>query len=112
MDVVPGLLEGSVMTTNKPEVFKVYRTKQGTLENVVLLADFESLQAECEKLRKEAERYNLLASMIVAESTGAVMTPQQEALFGALNTITHLRTADEVHAMFDAAIQEYNPCQT
>lgn len=33
------------MTTNKPEVFEVYRTKQGTLENVVLLADYEALKA-------------------------------------------------------------------
>lgn len=38
------------MTTNKPEVFEVYRTKQGTLENVVLLADYEALQAECDRL--------------------------------------------------------------
>lgn len=43
------------MTTNKPEVFEVYRTRQGTLENVVLLADYEALQAEYEKLLKDAE---------------------------------------------------------
>lgn len=38
------------MTTNKPEVFEVYRTRQGTLENVVLLADYIALQAECDAL--------------------------------------------------------------
>lgn len=74
-----------------------------------LLEERNGLRDECEKLRKDAERYDLLASMIVAESTGAVMTPQQEALFVALNTITHLRTADEVHAMFDDAMQEGKP---
>lgn len=110
------------MTTNKPEVacwvarpsglngmMPVNASYEGRDTRYVRLSDFEALKAECEKLRKDAERYNLLASMIVAESTGAVMTPQQEALFGALNTITHLRTADEVHAMFDDAMQEGKP---
>lgn len=44
------------MTTNKPEVFEVYRMKQGTLENVVLLADYDALQVECEALKAECER--------------------------------------------------------
>lgn len=43
------------MTSNKPEVFGVYRIKQGTLENAVLLADYEALQAECENLRKHLQ---------------------------------------------------------
>lgn len=44
------------MKTNKPEVFEVYRTRQGALENVVLLADYEALQAEYERLRKAIRR--------------------------------------------------------
>lgn len=44
------------MTTNKPEVFEVYRTRQGTLENVVLLADYEDLQAECVALSASVVR--------------------------------------------------------
>ena len=41
------------MTTNKPEVFEVYRTSKGTLDNMVLLADYEALLTEYEKLRKD-----------------------------------------------------------
>lgn len=83
------------MTTSKPEVFEVYRTRQGTLENVVLLAAYEALQAdrdqqydmkvkareqrdvvtaklkalqaECEKLRKDAERYRSLLETVLRE---------------------------------------------
>lgn len=43
------------MTTNKPEVFWVYRTRYGEPESVVSLSDYEALQAEYEKLRKDAE---------------------------------------------------------
>ena len=72
------------MTNNKPEVFKVYRTKQDTLENVVLLTDYEALQAECvrlataleeiiapipfmEKRLEEGERLNGLVAVQLAE---------------------------------------------
>lgn len=62
------------MTTNKPEVFEVYRTRQGTLENVVLLAEYEALQAECEELRKDAERYRYIKKgnqwVVAATKTG------------------------------------------
>lgn len=39
------------MTTNKPEVLEVYQMKHDTLEKMVLLADYEALQAECDALR-------------------------------------------------------------
>lgn len=67
------------MTTNKPEAVAVmYRdgsvlTKQecgiafNTCCNVetplIRLSDYEALQAECEKLRKDAERYRWLRSV-------------------------------------------------
>ena len=35
--------------------FEVYRTMQGTLENVVLLADYEALQANCDALLEVLE---------------------------------------------------------
>lgn len=44
------------MRTNKPEVFEVYRTRQVTLETVVLLADYEALQAERDALAAHLDR--------------------------------------------------------
>lgn len=37
------------MTTKKPEVFEIYQMKYDTLEKMVLLADYEVLQAELER---------------------------------------------------------------
>ena len=67
-------------------------------------AERDKLRAEVEVLRKDAERYSLLASMVVAECAGAEMTPQQAALFGSLNAITRIRTTAEFDAVFDAAM--------
>lgn len=53
------------MTINKPEVFEVYRTRQGTLEDMVLLADYEALQAEFESLRTKTSM-----SLGVGDGTG------------------------------------------
>lgn len=47
------------MTTNKPEAVSVYVMDTG-LTDLVRLNDYKVLQAECEKLRKDAERYRWL----------------------------------------------------
>ena len=49
------------MAESKPEVFEVYRIKQDTLENVVLLTDYETLQAKNDalvKVLKQIERWD------------------------------------------------------
>ena len=61
------------MTTNKPEVkrydctsggaqhcYGCYTMKEGELGDYVEWEAYEALQAECEKLRKDAERYRWL----------------------------------------------------
>ena len=67
------------MTTNKPEVVAIKDSDVGGLielkpvsrlphgTRLIRLSDYEALQAECEKLRKDAERYQWLRDAGVIE---------------------------------------------
>jgi len=80
------------MTTNKPEVVAWLRNErseyargpatfdpmcvfgsrepqvlEASYSPVVMLSDYEALQAECEKLRKDAERYQSLLEAVLRE---------------------------------------------
>ena len=72
-------------------------------------ADYDALLAERDALKKDSERYQLLASTMVADCLGKDKTPQQAALFTTLNTITHVGTEAEFDAVFDAALQGEQP---
>jgi len=67
--------------------------------------DYDALLAERDALAKDAERYQLLASTLLADCSGAQMTTQEGALYRALNAIEHVNTLEEIDAIFDAALQ-------
>lgn len=68
-----------------------------------------ALLAERDALAKDAERYQLLASTLLADCSGAQMTTQEGALYRALNAIEHVNTLEEIDAIFDAALQGAQP---
>lgn len=75
----------------------------------VRAADYDALAAERDALKKDAERYQLLASTLLADCSGAQMTTQEGALYRALNAIEHVNTLEEIDAIFDAALQGAQP---
>lgn len=113
------------MTTNKPEVvawsnelhlsrlkMEVPHTGSGFKAKgqeevyfhtaLIRLSDYESLQAECAKLRKDAERYRWLRDKSESLHSFYLSTPVW---------MTGVRFHPEnVDSTIDAAIQEYNPC--
>lgn len=93
------------MTTNKPEIVAWFKpasdatlnsvdavitdrsmkdrpeiSTMGFTEPLVRLSDYEALQAECEKLRKDAERYRALRSMHWYDSPLAVVCNPKVAI--------------------------------
>lgn len=67
------------MTTHKPKVFRFHchghnapayscNRPDDNSGEYVRLSDYEALQAECEKLRKDAERYRWLSQRLVGAS--------------------------------------------
>lgn len=74
-----------------------------------LRAENKALLAERDALKRDSERYQLLASTMVADCLGKDKTPQQAALFTTLNTITYVGTEAEFDAVFDAALQGEQP---
>ena len=76
---------------------------------LVPASDYEALLAERDALAKDAERYQLLASTLLADCSGAQMTTQEGALYRALNAIEHVNTLEEIDAIFDAALQGAQP---
>lgn len=50
------------MTTNKPEVVGLEVSAHGS-SPLIRLSDYETLQAECEKLRKFADQYRRLIEL-------------------------------------------------
>lgn len=95
------------MTTNKPgiEIYEpsekgVTAMRKASLRNTgpdryVRLSDFETLQAECERLRKDAERYHWLRDGNNVENSEAIRI-----------AIHHY--GDEWDKMIDAAMQGDN----
>lgn len=90
------------MTTNKPEVSVVYSLRTDESDKMVLLSDYEILQAECEKLRKDSERYWWLADNCVSDWIGE----EGPVLVHAKPWNANWRS--ELDDAIDAAIQE-NP---
>lgn len=76
---------------------------------VYLAFDYEALLAERNTLKKDAERYQLLASTLLANCNGAQMTTQEGALYRALNEIERVNSTAEIDAIFDAALQGEQP---
>lgn len=74
-----------------------------------LLAERDALLAERDAAQKDAERYRLLASTLLADCNGTQMTPQEGALYRALNAIEHVNSTAEIDAVFDAALQGEQP---
>lgn len=68
-----------------------------------------ALLAERDAAQKDAERYQLLASTLLADCSGAQMTTQEGALYRALNEIEHVNSTAEIDAIFDAALQGEQP---
>lgn len=122
------------MTTNKPEVVAYRYTASrsfgkrnpkwhyqesfphaenrkveeiGRLEKLISLSDYESLQAECEKLRKDAARYRWLRDSCIDNSESAYIGVWHEESGRYVDTFIDREAID---AAIDAAIQEYNPC--
>lgn len=82
----------------------------------VLASNYETLKAERDALLAErdaaktaAERYQLLASTLLADCTGTAMNTQEGALYRALNEIEHVNSTAEIDAIFDAALQGEQP---
>lgn len=74
-----------------------------------LIAERDALLAERDALAKDAERYQLLASTLLSDCSGAQMTTQEWVLYRALNAIEHVNTLEEIDAIFDAALQGAQP---
>lgn len=105
------------MTTNKPEVKRYnmttdkydhpvpYETEHGQW---VKYSSYKALQAECEKLRKDAERYQWLRMADWWDSPlCAVRNPAKQVKPG-----SDCPSRDRLDDTIDAATQEDNPCQT
>lgn len=101
------------MTTNKPEVkrydctsggaqhcYGCYTMKEGELGDYVEWEAYEALQAECEKLRKDAERYRWLRD-------NCEMTADEYGTAGQLYFGTY--QAGRLDATIDDAMQRDQP---
>lgn len=106
------------MTTNKPEVFRSHCYGQrapayhcnkpaDNSGEYVRLAEYEALQAECEKLRKDAERYRWLRMADWRDSPlCAVRNPAKQVKLG-----SDCPSRDRLDDAIDVAMQGDNPCQ-
>jgi len=64
-----------------------------------------ALLAERAELLRDAGRFRLFASTVVAEFSGAELSSAQHSLFDAMNACDEISNIGEVEAMFDAAMQ-------
>ena len=64
-----------------------------------------TLLAERAELLRDARRFRLFASTVVAEFSGAELSSAQRSLFDAMNACDEISNIGEVEAMFDAAMQ-------
>lgn len=64
-----------------------------------------ALLAERAELLRDAGRFRLFASTVVAEFSGAELSSAQRSLFDAMNACDEISNTGEVEAMFDAAMQ-------
>jgi hypothetical protein len=64
-----------------------------------------ALLAERAELLRDAGRFRLFASTVVAEFSGAELSSAQRSLFDAMNACDEISNIGEVEAMFDAAMQ-------
>lgn len=69
---------------------------------LALLAHVADLKRQLAAASVDAERFRLFAETVVAECSGQEMTPQQNALFGCMNSATSV-SMDGLIGMFDAA---------
>lgn len=117
------------MTTNKPEVVayrhvnKEHPTLRGVslfqdpscynelveVEALIRLSDYEALQAECEKLRKDAERYRRLRigdinDIAVVRGLGAM----DYGMSAVIDTYSEEIDGDVLDAAIDAAMEKEN----
>ena len=64
-----------------------------------------TLLAERAELLRDAGRFRLFASTVVAEFSGAELSSAQRSLFDAMNALDEISNIGEVEAMFDDAMQ-------
>lgn len=64
-----------------------------------------TLLAERAELLRDAGRFRLFASTVVAEFSGAELSSAQRSLVEAMNACDEISNIGEVEAMFDAAMQ-------
>jgi hypothetical protein len=72
---------------------------------VITRLTLATLLAERAELLRDAGRFRLFASTVVAEFSGAELSSAQRSLFDAMNACDEISNIGEVEAMFDAAMQ-------